>query len=414
MQFETKHKTKRPLRGIFIFFCWCSGARLYLLKRCPTDYNTFFGIGMIVFLTGVMASLSGSYAFFTVFQNLYMAIAFGLFWGTLIFFLDWYLVSSLRKEKKIFREIGIASPRIVLAIFLAIVISRPLELKLFEPEIEAQMQKSNRLKYNDFKTVVDESFNDIQKLESQNTEYQDYIEGLQEKRNALFELIVAEAEGRSPTGQVGKGPVYKEKKREYEQINSMLEEEKRRIYPLIDQNNAQIAALRKSRQVQLNKGDGQFAQATGFLARIEGYNALAENNSSIKYAGWFILLLFVCIETGPMLVKLISRRGAYDELLALEESRKMAESAYELAKVKSKSFKDIEVETHLNELQLGEDLANNETYTKLMAEAQAEIARKRIEEWKQRELNKTLTEFDNYQPTINELIEEAKVKMKPN
>ena len=61
------------LSRIYKFFCWCSGARLYLIERCPTDYNKYYGIGVIVFLTGVMATLSGGYAMFTVFEDVWIS-----------------------------------------------------------------------------------------------------------------------------------------------------------------------------------------------------------------------------------------------------------------------------------------------------------------------------------------------------
>ncbi len=135
---EIPHSYKLSL--FYRFFCWCSGARLYLLQSCPTDYNKFFGIGIIVFLTGVMASITGSYTLFVIFGSLPISVVFGIFWGILIFFLDWFIVASLKKENRISSELLVAFPRIVLAILLAIVISKPLELKLFEKEINAALQ----------------------------------------------------------------------------------------------------------------------------------------------------------------------------------------------------------------------------------------------------------------------------------
>jgi len=79
------------LDWFYSFFCWCSGARLYLLRSCPTDYNKYFGIGIIVFLTGIMASITWFYALFMIFNSLSLSIIFGIFWGILIFFLDWFI-----------------------------------------------------------------------------------------------------------------------------------------------------------------------------------------------------------------------------------------------------------------------------------------------------------------------------------
>jgi len=414
MEFASKNNTEPKIYGIYKFFCWCSGARLYLLKKCPTDFNVFFGIGMIVFLTGVMAFLSGSYAFYTVFEDVYMAAAFGVFWGVLIFFFDWYLVASLRKEKRFFRELITASPRIILALFLAVVISRPIELKLFESEIEGQMDKMSQQKFNNYKDIVGESYDEILVLKKQNTKMESTINKLLIQRNDLFQLFVEEAEGRSPTGKLGKGPVYKEKKSEYNKINEIYEQEKSRFYPLIDANNKRIAEMSKLQANQLKSGNEKLERSTGFLARIEAYGQLAKENDGIKYTGWFILLMFMCIETGPMFVKLISRRGAYDELIGMEEMRIMAESQQKIVQIQQKTHRLIEIEKQKSITQLKEEIINNEDFVKYVMQAQSEIGVEKIKRWKQRELKRIDDNLDDYRPTINELIEEAKLVLKPN
>ncbi|MGE4289315.1 MAG: DUF4407 domain-containing protein [Salinivirgaceae bacterium] len=414
MDFNTSLLSENKLTGIYRFFCWCSGARLYLLKKCPTDYNVFFGIGMIVFLTGVMASMSGSYAFYTVFNNTYLALAFGIFWGVLIFFFDWYLVASLRKENRFFKEVLTASPRIILALFLAVVISRPLELKLFESEINGQIEKMNQQKINDYQSIVGTGFTEIERLQNENTVYQKSIDELLAHRNILFELIVEEAEGRSPTAKAGKGPVYKEKKAEYDRLNRIYEEEKNRLYPLIATNNQRIEQLSQQKEAQWIQGSETMKKATGFLARLEAYKQLGNENSGIKYAGLFILFMFICIETGPMFVKLISKRGAYDELLALEEIRIMSASEQEMVQIHEKTKRLVAIEKIKSKARLDEELENSKDFARQVMLAQAEIASERIKRWKERELKKVDDSLDDYQPTIDELIEEARVFMKPN
>ena len=402
------------LKGSYRFFCWCSGARLYLLKRCPTDFNVFFGIGMIVFLTGVMATLSGSYAFFTIFQNPYLAMGFGLFWGTLIFFFDWYLVSSLKKENKFIKELITASPRIILAVFLAVVISRPLELKLFESEINGQLETMSQEKYNKYKEVVGVSFIEVEQLQNQNKEFQRTIDDLLTQRNMLFELLVEEAEGRSPLAKTGKGSVYREKKAEYDRVNKIYEEEKARLYPLIDANNRRLSQLKSERDQQLVSGNQTLRSATGFLARLEAYGQLGEQNKGIRYTGWFILFMFICIETGPMFVKLISKRGAYDELLSLEEAKVISQSRQELTQISEKTHRLNTVEKMKSQARLDEELEYSKDFARLLVEAQAEIGRERIKRWKERELRRIDESLEDFQPTIEELIEEAKAYMKPN
>lgn len=81
------------------FFLTCSGANQAILTKpsCNTELNKYASIGATVFFTAVLASISSSYALFTVFDSVLIAICFGVLWGLIIFNLDRYIVSTMRK-----------------------------------------------------------------------------------------------------------------------------------------------------------------------------------------------------------------------------------------------------------------------------------------------------------------------------
>ena len=88
------------------FFILCSGADTDILKDCSNgEQNKYAGIGATIFFTAVMATIAASYALYTVFDNLYAAIFFGLIWGLLIFNLDRYIVSTIKKNDDKFAEL---------------------------------------------------------------------------------------------------------------------------------------------------------------------------------------------------------------------------------------------------------------------------------------------------------------------
>ena len=118
------------------FFIFCSGADTDILDDCSAGEKTkYAGIGATVFFTAVMAAIAATYALYTVFDNYFTAIFFGLIWGMLIFNLDRFIVSTIKKRDNFFDEVIQASPRILLAVIIAVIISKPLELKIFEKEI---------------------------------------------------------------------------------------------------------------------------------------------------------------------------------------------------------------------------------------------------------------------------------------
>ena len=388
-QTQIPHKYK--LGPVYSFFCWCSGARLYLLRSCPTDYNKFFGIGIIVFLTGVMASITGFYALYTIFDSITLAAIFGIFWGILIFFLDWYIVSSLKKEERFFSEFLFSLPRLILAILLAVVISRPLELKLFEKEIEGVMQSVQSENSIEYRQLIDKEYDNVVQLKQENEFLSSEIKKKEELRNNLFNLMIEEAEGRSATSKVGKGGVYREKKAEYDKIDKDLKDLKTINNAKIDKNWNLITQFEIKKQEQITKSDSKIKKADGLLARFQAMSILSEENGSVKYASWFIFILFMLIESSPILVKLLSKRGPYDELIDKEEYEKQIE--YKKQKIKAKILANnyLELLKQKDELQFEAEKRNNEKLVKEIELAKDEINKLAIGKWKQKEID-TLTQ----------------------
>src|SRR5699024_10544572 len=90
-----------------------------------------------------MATFAGGYAIHITCDSMEVSVFFALFWGALIFNLDRYIVSTLSAgtSGKVISKQNIleATPRLLMAILLGFVIATPLELKLFEKEINAEI-----------------------------------------------------------------------------------------------------------------------------------------------------------------------------------------------------------------------------------------------------------------------------------
>ncbi|RLD77129.1 MAG: DUF4407 domain-containing protein [Bacteroidetes bacterium] len=375
------------------FFSWCSGARLYLLKSCPTDYNKYFGIGMIVFLTGIMASITGFFALYMIFDSYWIAAVFGVFWGILIFFLDWFIVASLKKEEKFISEFLFSVPRIILAVLLAVVISKPLELKLFEKEINAVLVNEKTESSIKYKQLVDKEFNQIEILKIENENLRKDIKNKEEQRNLLFDMIIKEAEGRSPTGIIGKGPVYREKKTEFDRLNQNLDILKKNSSLQIKLNIQKIEELNIQKNTRIDNSSKVIQNSDGLLARLEAMSILKDKNSTVSMASWFIFILFILIEAAPILVKLLSRRGPYDELIDKEEYEKQIE--YKKQKIKAKVLANnyLELLKQKDELQIEAEKRNNKNLVKHIEEAKEDINKKVVEKWKEKELETVLTDL---------------------
>ena len=382
------------------FFLWCSGARVYLLKRCPTEINVFLGIGIVVFLTGTMAALSGGYAFYTVFNSILFSVVFGLFWGVLIFFLDWYLVSSLQKNRNKLREFGMALPRIVLALFIAVVVARPIEMKLFEREIDLQIHKSGLDQKTQQIDKIKNQFDEIEILQRENDSIQKIMNGLQERKNELYNQIIAEAEGRSVVGVVGKGPVYREKNREYQRALAELASAETRLHPVLEANRVRISELKEQRDELVAANNVVITRANGFLSRLRAMSALQREEASVFWASLFILLLFIAIETAPVFVKLISARGPYDDLIEAERKQLSFDAQ------KRTQFFVHELDLEESDMNMKKELLlrqNSEVLDQALSEikdAKLEINKSRINQWKALQLKKNGTTVDGDFPEL--------------
>ncbi len=78
------------------FLWWCSGAYIDLLRKYPSEYSKYSGIGGVILATFVLAALSSGYAVYSVFGNWYWTIAFAIILGLIIFNFDRFLVSTMR------------------------------------------------------------------------------------------------------------------------------------------------------------------------------------------------------------------------------------------------------------------------------------------------------------------------------
>lgn len=145
------------------FSWWCAGADRGLLRMCPSDHSKYTGIGTVILFTALMAWFSSYMAMRLVFNvetkgvgaNI-AAIGFATFWALMIFFLDRFITNTMYSDGEVTiskKEFAGGLPRILIAIFLGIVISAPLELEIFHNEINNTI--NNKLKNVNHKSIED-------------------------------------------------------------------------------------------------------------------------------------------------------------------------------------------------------------------------------------------------------------------
>jgi len=302
----------------------CSGGNIHILKKSPSEWNKFAGIGGIVMFTAVFATLSAGYAMFTVFDNVWTAIGFGILWGLMIFNLDRYIVSSIKKTGTWWNQILMTIPRLILATFLGIIISKPLELKIFEKEVNKQL--NTIIQRNKKQLQAEMSGRILQQsgpFDAEKKQIQNQIKNYQIAYDSASVELEKEILGKQSgltSGKVGFGTNAKRKAELKEQKRLDLENYQKQQQPRLQYLDQEISKVYSNLETERKSTETFEDKFNGFAARLQALDELGKNSAIIALAASFIMGLFICLEISPVLIKLISHVGPYDHLLEKTEN----------------------------------------------------------------------------------------------
>ncbi|MDB4902093.1 MAG: hypothetical protein JWQ63_1374 [Mucilaginibacter sp.] len=314
------------MKKITRFFWFCSGAHIGTLKKYPIEHNKYVGIGATIFFTALFASLSGGYAMYFVFSGspfaVLFAIFFGLIWGTAIFNMDRYIVSSIDKQGTINQQILQASPRILLAIMIGIVISRPLELKIFDKEIRQKLKsaylKGQHKRIDTLQKTYTQKYGmELGKNNDLKKEKDSLERDINRSRYQLNQEVFGDKTNQT-SGIVGYGNYAKQKQ-------EVLKEKEDRLKAVTDNESKMDQYLSARKDYEgLNDirlfNDHQLdslSNVAGFSDRNWALGQLSYNENGTRdldtyLAESFISYLFILFECLPVFVKLMSPKGPYD------------------------------------------------------------------------------------------------------
>jgi len=358
--YDSFGENKKP--NDFKFLWWCAGAHQKLLKEFPSEHSKYSGLGGVLLATFVLATLSAGYAIYSVFGSWIWTIGFALIWGVIIFNFDRFLVSTMRKygiSKR--KQVWMAVPRIALALLIGVVIARPLELKIFEKEINVKMTENlhKKIQLNDSllamenKSLLLAAESERQRLLGRKLAIEDTLHNLQT-------AYVQEADGTGGSRQRGIENITRLKQDAYNQAKIQFEPE----LVMLDKNISSQDSIMKTAKAIMEEKRKQFevsaAANMGFLERNKALSDLAEEEGSVFMASLLISMLIILIEIGPVLSKLIMPVGPYDIALAKEELLQMVHHESEIRKDKEDRFEKRKV-FHQKQKEMSDQLAERLT-----------------------------------------------------
>ena len=323
------------------FLWWCAGADEYFLRKSPKqDRVKYAGIGGIVLCTGLLAAVSGGFAFHTIFGPKGDAIddsliastghgigvfLFAIIWGLIIFNLDRFIISSTGKgdgtDSITWKEFGQALPRIIIALILGFAISAPLEIKILETEIDSKLSEFQQEHTAQLNIKTDIVFKqNLSKLEKDKKEYEIKLVGY-EKEMKIFDdqiddLVARQQKEMQDKRAYGFGPVAKK-------MQMDIDTKRAEKAKFINLKTTEVSAWRK----QLNFNDDQINKMSDDLrkaykdneTRAHKFDGLLKRIQISHEIGglipWIILAVFLCIEMGPIFFKMMMTKGAYDYMV---------------------------------------------------------------------------------------------------
>lgn len=378
------------MKRIKEFLWFCSGVYFPLIKKSPSESNKYAGIGATVLFTGVLAALSAGYALFTVFDSSIPAILFAFLWGLVIFNLDRFIVSSMKKRGRAWTEWKLAFPRLVLAVLLAFVISKPLELKIFEKEINRKLDESKTTALIETKHKLEEGFPELLQLENSIQQLREEISKKEAFRNGKQQEYDDERFGiktAGTSGLRGLGINARKKEEQLDQAQREYEDTRERNLIRIGSLEKEIKRFTDLKQIELEKQQPAIDGYDGLAARIDALSSLTDESRAMAMANIFIILLFIAVETAPIFVKLMADKGPYDEMLERHEAElslyneEMLQKSRQMSAGRLKYF--MAVKEQETELSLDKSLQVNQ----LRSQYERSVEEAKLNKWRSNALN---------------------------
>jgi hypothetical protein len=289
-----------------------------LIALCSdTAYKTQAGYGIFVLIVGIFAFTSASYALRTVLGAGWAAFMVAGVYGALIMFIDREIVSATSKSR------GMIYTRLVLAVFIGLVVSVPIELRLFEQQINQELKRLQNVDNSPYLTKKQEAEaqyrdrilakeRDIQELEKEAGRNEDRVTNEILRPDQQIKGVVA------GTGRPGVGPVYRRLKEQGEEIEKQLTQARK------DYDKLKTEEANEIKRIDDEYNRQAIPPADDLLSRYVALGAVKQDSQrgwDAWIMAWGVRFLLIMLELTPALIKILQEESDYDALLRATRRR---------------------------------------------------------------------------------------------
>ncbi|QNA93731.1 DUF4407 domain-containing protein [Microbacterium sp. Se63.02b] len=120
------------------------GAEGEILDRVPGETPRFVQMFFVLAGTALVSAISMLFALTTGVQAaIWLAVPLAIVWALIIFNLDRFLTSTMSSTRNVWRLIGLAIPRVIMAAIIGFVVAEPLVLQIFHNDIAREVASTN-------------------------------------------------------------------------------------------------------------------------------------------------------------------------------------------------------------------------------------------------------------------------------
>ena len=356
------------------FLARVAGASPEILARAPGETVKQETLGGVVLTTSGLAALSMAFALhMALHAPVVVAALLGLLWGAAIANVDRWLLTATTRQDRPWKNIGLALPRFLLAVIIGLVVSTPLTLQVFSPEIDSEltvMQADSQAAFTRqleqdprYRELPNER-NEILRLERQVAkplsdaavfndptvaDLRHQLEQAQAAYQVAEHAVVCEHEGTCGSNTVGVGPIYREKVLVRDRAAALVKdlsaalasttaEVRARLQRSLDAERAdasrhlsELRATVASTEAAMAAEKARYAatdqSADGLLARLDALTRITTRSATLGWAHAALFLFFTAVECLPVVLKLLfllARPSLYEQLVTLDEQARLA------------------------------------------------------------------------------------------
>jgi hypothetical protein len=430
--------------------CRLAGGQLDVLRQAPADRTRYVANGAALLATAGLAVVSATFALTTTLHApLPAALAVGLGWGLLVLVIDRMLVVGMVRPTGVSGWTHMAVTvlvRFAMAIVIGVVVSTPLVLRVFQPEIDSELRvmQADAASAAQRQLDSDARFAGLPALRETIAAEQAVVDagpaavtdGDADVRRARQELaaaqaayetaqqgVVCEKEGTCGSGVRGAGIAFREKVQIRDQAGRTLEQARAELAAAVRtattrslaQSRNTVASTRErlaadqatlarlaTEKAAVESGQQRAIDASdGILERLRALQRIGDRDSALLLAHLFIALLFLVVEVLPVVTKTLQitgRRSLYEKLVEAQEQDTLfaathaARTRRRIDRIRSRVAESSETDLARRRIH-----ANREVNA-VVVDTQREVTDRALAAWAEDVSTRTVDEIANWVP----------------